>query len=193
MSLTWLNQNKKYQGWAACQYSLIVGGYWILCRHTFLQTFRHGGLWGLLAEHRRINNGGGGYNLDIGRHHHYTAKPSHLLLSTFLSGLQQQRATLGLSGDVIDCGVCVCVSALWQRSKQTPSGSCSYALGHERPYLWYPCFNNQLCWCKIQNRDKLKRPCPVRAESLLFLCSADKQAPLWVAPKKIPEHGLPHT
>ena len=100
-----LNQNKKYQGWAACQYSLIVADIGFYA-DTFLQTLRHGGLRRLLAELGRINSRG--YNLDTGRHHHYTAKPSHLLLSTSLSSLQQQRATLGLSGDVM-YGFCVCV------------------------------------------------------------------------------------
>lgn len=49
VGLTWLNQNKKYKGCAACQYSLKlvdIGFY----ADTLLQTFKHGGLWRLLAE-----------------------------------------------------------------------------------------------------------------------------------------------
>lgn len=66
---------------------------------TLLRTFEHGRLCRLLAEVKGINNRV--YNLDTGRHHHYTAKPSHLLLSTSLSGLH------GSSGDVIRGCVCV--------------------------------------------------------------------------------------
>lgn len=75
------------------------GGYWISCRHVS-EDLGAGDDCGRrrCAGRQSIV---GFYKLDTGRHHHYTAKPSHLPLSTLsqVHGSAEQRRRS--PGDVI--------------------------------------------------------------------------------------------
>lgn len=152
------NQNKKIQRLSSLSVFINSGGYWILRRHITadFQPWRIVETIGWTEDNQYL-----GLQQDTGRHHHYTMKPSHLLLSTFLLGLQQQRTTLGLSADVIYSCVCVCLVSS-SKANKTCLGHAVMHWDVNSPICGIRVWINHLWWCVAKYSMMISWSCRVR-------------------------------